>query len=275
MESGQGSSSAFVDPVSVTNRGGRGRVVLICDHASNRLPEEFGTLGLDAGDMERHIAWDPGAMPVATMMSKLLDAPLIASNVSRLVIDCNRPLDAPDLIPTVSESTEIPGNAGLDDDARRRRIAMSHVPFHGAIANVVGGRIAKGEETWLVSIHSFTPVYRKVKRRFEIGILHDEDDRISTPMIEALKQEGHGISRDDGGFKVEDNRPYSPADRVYYTLERHGTSRGLPCVMIEIRNNEIETEEQQQEWAERLARVLKGIVPGESGPTVDTSVESA
>ena len=60
-------------------------------------------------------------------------------------------------------------------------------------------------------------------------------------------------------FTVGENEPYSPADRVYFTLERHARSRGLPCAMIEIRNDEIADEAGQQQWADRLASVITGI----------------
>jgi predicted N-formylglutamate amidohydrolase len=244
------------DLVQVWNREGRGRVVIACDHASNRLLPEHGTLGLDAGEFERHIAWDPGALPVSLHLSKLLDAPVVAGGLSRLVIDCNRPFDAPDLIPEVSETTVIPGNAGLDAEARRKRIELAHKPFHDAIDDVLSRRLRHGMETWLISIHSFTPVYKDIPRPWQIGILHDDDERLSRPMIEAF-----GVS---GGIVVGDNQPYSPADRVYYTLERHARSRGLPCAMIEIRNDEIADAAGQRRWADRLAAVLAGIATVEN-----------
>ncbi|MGO4838739.1 N-formylglutamate amidohydrolase, partial [Rhizobiaceae sp. 2RAB30] len=130
------------ESVTVTNRGGRSPFVFVCDHASNMLPQEFGTLGLPAADLDRHIAWDPGAAPVSLRMAEALDAVLISSRVSRLVIDCNRPLDAPDLISAVSETTTVPGNQSLSDAARARRIALAYDPFHAAIEDVVSARLA-------------------------------------------------------------------------------------------------------------------------------------
>jgi predicted N-formylglutamate amidohydrolase len=232
----------------VTNAGGSSPVVFVCDHASNTIPPEFGTLGLAAGDLARHIAWDPGALPVAQLMASALDATLVESTVSRLVIDCNRPLDAPDLIASTSETTPIPGNAMLTETDRARRIALAYEPFHAAIESVVEGRLSAGRETWLVSVHSFTPVYRGVPRPWQIGILHDEDTRLAAPLIAALGAEG--------GLSVGVNQPYSPADRVYHTLEVHGRRRGLACAMIEIRNDEISEEAGQQRWGERLARIF-------------------
>lgn len=239
---------APVRTVEVVNRTGRGPVVLVCDHASNHIPASYNGLGLDPAEMTRHIAWDPGAMPVSASMSAALDAPLIAAAVSRLVADCNRPLDAPDLVAELSETTVIPGNRDLSPEALSERIALAHEPFHAAIEAMIDERIAAGLETWLVSVHSFTPIYRGVPRPWQIGIVHDDDERLSRSLLEGLKRQG---------LTVGDNQPYSPADRVYYTLERHARSRGLPCAMIEIRNDEIAGEDGQRQWAERLAGILR------------------
>ena len=243
--------SAGVNAVKVHNRDGASPFVLLCDHASNFIPAAYGTLGLDASELSRHIAWDPGALPVASMMAAALDAPLVQSCISRLVIDCNRPLDAPDLIWTVSESTVIPGNQNNDAADRATRIALAYTPFHDAIDALVSQRLARGQETWLVSVHSFTPVYNGIARPWHIGIIHDADERLSAPTIAALRQ--------IDGITVGVNEPYSPADRVYFTLEKHARSRGLPCAMIEIRNDEISGEAGQRKWAERLTGIFKSL----------------
>ena len=245
------------EPVRITRRGGGSPFVLLCDHASNWLPASFGTLGLAGSDMTRHIAWDPGALPVASLMAEALDAPLVESGVSRLVIDCNRPLDAHDLIPAVSETTEIPANAGLSPTEREERVALSWTPFHNAIETVVEERLSRRQPTVLVSIHSFTPVYRGKSRPWEIGIIHDDDRRVADPLVAAL--------REVPGLTVGVNEPYSPADRVYFTLERHARSRGLPCAMIEIRNDEIADAAGQGKWADLLGGMFSRLEPLLSG----------
>lgn len=241
--------------VRVTNPGGASPWVIVCDHASNFVPPQYGTLGLDSAELARHIAWDPGALAVAERMAARLDAALVQSLVSRLVVDCNRPFDAPDLIAAVSETTEIPANRDLSPEERARRIALAHKPFHDAIDDVIRARLRDGRPCRLVSVHSFTPVYRGVPRPWEIGIIHDDDVRVSRPLIAALSSLG--------GFKVGDNQPYSPADRVYYTLERHARSRGLPCVMIEIRNDEIDEQGGQSLWGDRLGEIFARLAQSE------------
>jgi len=253
MNTARSAAEEPFEAVRVSNRDGASPYLLVCDHASNFIPARFGTLGLENSELSRHIAWDPGALPVIRRMADALDATLVESCVSRLVIDCNRPLDAPDLISPVSETTVVPGNENLTEAQRQERIALSWQPFHDTIEEVVAERLMKGMETRLVSVHSFTPVYKGVSRPWHIGIIHDEDASLAAPMIERL--------RDVEGITVGINEPYSPADRVYFTLEQHGRSRGLACAMIEIRNDEIMEESGQRKWADLLTGIFAGLEP--------------
>lgn len=234
--------------VRITNPQGASRFVIACEHASNFIPPQFGALGLSNAERQMHIAWDPGALPVARRMAEILDAPLVESCVSRLVIDCNRPLDAPDLIPELSETTVIPGNRGLSPAERQARIAASWTPFHDALSGLIADRQAGGGQPALVTIHSYTPVWKGVPRPWHAGIIHDDDDRLALPLIAALQN----IS----GLCVGINEPYAPKDRVYFTLERHARPLGLECVMVEIRNDEIASPASQQKWAETLTKAL-------------------
>lgn len=247
----------IAEPFRVVNPEGSSPYVLICDHASNALPAHIPTLGLSEEDMQRHIAWDPGAVAVARRVSALLDATLVESTVSRLIVDCNRALDAPDLVCEVSETTAIPGNRGLSAAERAERIAFAWQPFHEALSRVIDGRLAQGRETSLVAIHSFTPVYKGIQRPWHIGILHDADVRLSEPLL--------GLFRGEAEIVVGDNEPYSPEDRVYFTLEKHGRSRGLACVMVELRNDLVAHEPGQARWATMLARHLDHAATAETG----------
>ncbi len=246
------------DAVGVENADGGGAFVIVCDHASNRFPPEYGFLELSPAEREAHIAWDPGALGVARHLSRHLDAPLVYGTVSRLVIDCNRALDAPNLIATVSETTSISGNAALSDAERRRRIAAIHEPFHRAIDDVVDRRIAAGRTTWLVAVHTFTPVYRGVSRPWQASVIFDRDRSLADIVIDGLRAEG---------VKVGVNEPYSPADRVYYTLSRHAEAKGLTPLMLEIRNDLVQTSRQEREWARRIAAILGGTARVSVGKT--------
>jgi predicted N-formylglutamate amidohydrolase len=60
----------------------------------------------------------------------------------------------------------------------------------------------------------------------------------------------------DPDLVIGDNEPYSGQDRFYYTLNRHGQAHGLPCLMIEIRNDLIKLQSDQTAWAKKLAPML-------------------
>jgi predicted N-formylglutamate amidohydrolase len=235
-------------PICEERADGSGPFVIVCDHASNRVPQEYGDLGLPQEALLTHIAWDPGALAVSRRLSVMLDAPLLWPDASRLIIDCNRDPAAPDLIVAESEGRAVPGNGLVDGKERARRLAAIHQPYHAAIEARLAWRAAAGLATALVAIHSFTPVYLGVPRPWQVGIVFDDDRRLADPVIDAL--------RTDPTLAVGINQPYSPADRVYYTLARHARPRGLPAVMIEIRNDGIADEAGQKAWAERLAPTI-------------------
>jgi predicted N-formylglutamate amidohydrolase len=234
--------------VVVENPEGAGPFVFLCDHASNRIPEDCAHFGFDQEVLATHIAWDPGALGVARHLSSSLDGPLVWPDVSRLVIDCNRSQDAASLIVVESEGRAVPANRGLSAEERARRLGMIHDPYHEAIEAILERRTAARQPTALVAIHSFTPVYFGKPRHWQIGIVFGDDRRLADLLIRELKT--------DPELTVGVNEPYSPADHVYYTVERHAVPQHLPAAMIEIRNDEIGDAAGQLRWAERLARSL-------------------
>lgn len=231
----------------VRNAEGAGRFLIVCEHASNVFPEEFGTLGLDAAACEAHIAWDPGALGVARHLSDLLDAPLVAATVSRLIYDCNRAPDAPGAIPDRSEVYDIPGNHGIGTDGRLARTEAVYLPFQAALTRQLARMLARGVRPVLVTVHSFTPVWFGVRREVELGIIHDADPCFAQALIAAAR---------DLPLRVALNEPYSSVDDVVHTLKLHATSHDLPHAMLEIRNDLIADRQSQEVMAESLAPTL-------------------
>ncbi|MEP7241903.1 MAG: N-formylglutamate amidohydrolase [Devosia sp.] len=238
----------LVAPVRTVNAQGKSPFVLVCDHASNRIPPAYANLGLSAADRLRHVAWDPGALAVSLRLTELLDAPLLHATASRLVIDCNRHLDSPTAIAELSEITAIPGNIGISAADRAERTARYHAPFHEAIDRLLAQRQAAGRDSILVCMHSFTPVYLGVKRPWPIGILPPPGERFSAALFEALAGELPGMAL---GW----NQPYAGGKGVSYTVDRHG--EGRDATMIEIRHDEILEPNGVALWADRLARCLE------------------
>jgi predicted N-formylglutamate amidohydrolase len=238
-------------PVLEKNTAGRSPFLLTSDHYGRLLPKALGDLGLPASELTRHIAWDIGIAGVADALSDHLDAHLIAQRYSRLVIDCNRPPDVASSIPTSSEATTIPGNEGLSPIEKEKRRREIFDPYHARIDAVIDGRTHDARPTVLVSLHSFTPEYSGVARPWHIGTLYHRDTRLPPLLLAALRAEGDLV--------VGDNEPYAVSEITDYTIPVHGEARGLVNSGIEIRQDLIADRSGQQQWAERLARILRGI----------------
>lgn len=228
----------------ILRRGGASRFVFLCDHASNHVPAELGGLGVAVEELERHIGFDIGAAGVTEVLSEYFDAPAILCGVSRLVIDCNRQLDAHDLIPEVSDGTVIPGNLGLDAAARSARIERWFRPYHDAVEAVLVER----EGSVVVSIHSMTPTLRGVARPWQIALSSYVDRSLAEPVLAALRAPGDVV--------VGDNQPYDLDPAVDYSVPYHAMRRGLPHVQVEFRQDEVADADSQRRWALRFAAAL-------------------
>jgi predicted N-formylglutamate amidohydrolase len=238
-------------PVFEQNAGARPPFLFTSDHYGRLIPKRLGDLGLPESELVRHIAWDIGIAAVAERLSNMLGAHLIAQRYSRLVIDCNRMPRAASSIPLLSEATTIPGNEGLSrEDAELRRHAIFD-PYHHRIDEVIDQRLAEKRPTILVSLHSFTPVYAGMARPWHIGTLYNRDKILPPLLLQALRAEGDLV--------VGDNEPYAVRDETDYTIPVHGEARGLTNSGIEIRQDLITDRSGQQQWAERLARILGEI----------------
>ncbi|WP_299924467.1 N-formylglutamate amidohydrolase [uncultured Pelagimonas sp.] len=230
---------------AVYGQPGQGGFVLVCEHASSFIPPNADGLGLSAAAKLSHAAWDIGALDMAKRLSVRLKSPLIAGEISRLVYDCNRPLEAPDCIPARSEIYDVPGNKDLSAASRQSRFDHIHTPFHDTVTRVLDAAVG---EVILVTIHSFTPVYNDLPRVTELGYLSHSDDRLARA---CLTQE-----QERGRMKAALDEPYSATDGVTYSLQKHGEARGLLNVMIEVRNDLIDTPHKAQAMGDHLAATL-------------------
>lgn len=219
------------------------------DHASARIPRRLEELGLPPSQLQRHIAWDIGALAVAQDVAETLDAPLVAQNYSRLVIDCNRDPRIATSIPTVSESTQIPGNEGLTDAHKLARRRAIFDPYHERISALLDERAAAGRPTILVAQHSMTDIFKGVRREMHAAVLYNRDRRFAELVLEGLRREP--------SLTIGDNQPYFVSDETDYTIPRHGEARALPHVEIEIRQDLLLTAAGQRQWAARITRVLQ------------------
>ena len=241
----------------ILNPGGASPYVFNCDHASRRIPERYRQLGLDDAVLGRHIAWDIGAADVTRRLSAHLDAVAVLSGFSRLLIDCNRQTDHPTSIPSVSDGVTIPGNTGIAAGDREARIERYFQPYHRALDGVLdkalegaaGGRAAGVPA--LVSVHSFTPIMVGYERPWHIGILWNRDPRLATALLAHLR-----VNTD---LVVGENEPYSGRDMAGFSIHHHGGGRGIPHLLIELRQDLIDTHHGAEVWAHRLGLALAAL----------------
>jgi predicted N-formylglutamate amidohydrolase len=246
-------------PFLEVGRQGKSNFVIVVDHASRRIPRRLKDLGLPESELRRHIGWDIGALGVARQVAAALDAPLLAQNYSRLVIDCNRDPKVPSSIPLQSEASEIPGNVGLSEAEITARRVEIFDPYHGQVRALLDERAAAGRPTILVAQHSMTNIYHGVTRPMHAAVLYNRDRRFAGLMLDMLRREA--------GLVVADNEPYFVSDDTDYTIPRHGEARGLPHVEIEIRQDLVSDEAGQTEWARRISQALQNAeqaLPGVS-----------
>ncbi|UAJ11159.1 N-formylglutamate amidohydrolase [Glacieibacterium megasporae] len=236
------------DAAAVVNPSGRSSFLLIGDHAGRVVPNALANLGLGDAELSRHIGWDIGIAELGQRLAAALDAVFIRQVYSRLVIDCNRDPGAADAIPAVSDGTTVPGNAALTAAARAARVAAIHTPYHAVIAAELERRIAGGQPTQLVALHSFTPEMRGFARPWHCGVLHNgANDALAKAMLT--------VFRADRALVVGDNDPYA-MDNIDYTIPRHAFAAGLPYVEIEIRQDLLASRAGIDEWSARLTAML-------------------
>lgn len=225
-------------------------LLLLCDHARNTVPEEYGDLGVPASQFERHIGYDIGARAVTLELARRLNVPACLSTFSRLLIDPNRGEDDPTLIMRLSDGAVVPGNAKVDAVERKRRIELFHQPYHYLIDTTLDRMIAAGPAPVIISIHSFTPVWRGVPRPWHVTVLWDSDPRAVAPMLSGLRAQNDLV--------VGDNEPYDGALKND-TMYRHATRRGLAQALLEVRQDLIADQAGALEWADRLQPILKDL----------------
>ena len=239
------------DPFELINPEGRSELVLLCDHASNRVPACLNNLGISDEQLASHIGWDPGAALLARALAACLDAPLLLSNYSRLVIDCNRHPTAAASIPETSDGTVIPGNAALSAKDTQLRRSSLFDPYHDAIRRLLDARNTRA--TRVLSIHSFTPSLAGFERPWSVGVCYRLDANRAAPDATWAAQWLAAL-RATLTESVGDNQPYAIEQHTDYTLPMHGEARQLPGIMLEIRQDKLQDQDGVQRWSELIAR---------------------
>ena len=253
MEAAEAGLLAVVEPAvyEIFNPEASAPLLLICDHASNFIPRSLASLGLHETQLARHIAYDIGIAEVTRQLARRLDATAMLSGFSRLIVDPNRDPEDPTQIAQIGDGAVVPGNRNLNPAARRARLETFFEPYHEAIEARLDALEAHGSAPAVISVHSFTPVMRGFERPWQVCALWNRDPRLPLPFMDKLRALG---------FTVGDNEPYSGRDRHGYSMHRHPEPRGLANLLIEIRQDQIDTHHGAADWAETLAGVLAEIL---------------
>jgi predicted N-formylglutamate amidohydrolase len=224
----------------------------LCDHASHRIPRGLDRLGLPQDLIETHIGWDIGAAKLARQLAANFAAPLVLTGYSRLVIDCNRPHVSGGSIPMVTAGIEVPGNLAISAAAQQQRQDIFFHPYHNAITGMLDRRLALRQPTAIFSMHSFTPDYPGETRPWHVDFAYNRDRRLAGLLLDHF---------DVPGVTVGDNLPYQVEDDSDYSIPHHGEQRGLPHVLMEIRQDTLATDAGIALWAERLTDLFRRLMP--------------
>jgi predicted N-formylglutamate amidohydrolase len=225
-------------------------MVILADHAMNRLPTAYGSLGLPPNAFQRHIAYDIGIEALTRKLALMLGAPAVLGCFSRLLIDPNRGEDDPTLIMKISDGAIIPGNHPISQSEWDHRLETYHRPYHRAVERTIAKAGARGRAPLVLSLHSFTPFWKQFARPWHAAVLWDSDDRAVTPLLDLL--------RAPGDIVVGDNEPYDGALKND-TMYRHCMMSGVPHALLEVRQDMIGDEAGIAAWAERLAPIFKTL----------------
>ena len=240
-------------PYAVLNEDGAAAALVVCDHASRAIPRALNRLGLPELATWQHVAWDIGAGELARGLAGMLNAPAVLAGYSRLVVDCNRRPEDPDAFRERSGGWDVPGNIGLDEAARRVRLACCIDPYHESIAAMLAELRARGPAPLLISVHSFTPVLDERARPWHVGVLWERDEQTASRVLAGLR----GVE----GLVVGDNQPYSGKHPADYTIDHHAEAAGLPHVGIEVRQDQFESAAGTERWVRILGGVLRAVLP--------------
>ena len=239
-------------PFSVFNEQGQAPLLLLCDHASKAVPQALGDLGLPASELARHIGWDIGGLDAAIELAKALDAPLVSSGFSRLVIDCNRWPGGEGSTPEISDETVVPANKDLTREQVDARAEACFWPYHREVDRLLDEMTEGGRTVCLLVMHSFTPVMKGFVRPWHVGVLWNDDPRLPEPLLEELRR--------DPSLVVGDNEPYSARDAIEYTLTAHARARKLPYCSVEVRQDLLSTPSDARAWGARLATPIRAAL---------------
>ncbi|NIA27068.1 MAG: N-formylglutamate amidohydrolase [Desulfobulbaceae bacterium] len=248
-------SASEPSPFHVLNPLAEAPILLVCDHASCRIPEVLGDMGLDPFARRCHLAIDIGAGNLVARLADSLGVTAVIAQYSRLVVDCNRQLMDPGAFLEYGDGILVPGNRNLKQADKDARADAIYWPYHEAIDKQIQRLRALGPPPAFISIHSFTPVLNGISRAVEMGVLWDKDERLADIFIEEFRA---------AGYLTGDNEPYSGKAPQDFTIDHHAEEIELPHVGVEVRQDLIDDVAGVDEIAPIMHQIIEAI-PGRIG----------
>lgn len=201
------------------------RFVVTCEHGGNRIPRLYRHLFLASrARLESHLGYDPGALSMARTLAIALEAPLVFSTVSRLVVDLNRSMGHPRLFS--------PETASASAELRRLILATHYRPYRATVERLVAEAVACRGRAIHVSSHSFTPELDGVERTADVGLLYDPARDTESALCARWKILLTGRSTD---LRVRRNYPYKgTGDGLTSYLRRRFSDGAYAGIELEV-----------------------------------------
>ncbi len=238
---------------SVTNPDANTPCLITCEHASNFIPDVYNQLGLSADLLNEHIAWDRGAGKLSDFLAQKLGCTAVLCQYSRLLIDCNRPLNAPSSILEISEHHPIPGNQAISSEEKQLRAEHIFTPFHHTIESQINRLKSHFSQFPMIGIHSFSPTFHGQVRPWKFSVMWKHKTPFVQGVIEHFEQ--HELAP-----WVGFNKPYSAKEIAAHTTEYHADRNQLPNLIFEVRQDLLESDRDIQYWGEQIYQALEAVI---------------
>jgi len=203
------------------------KILLTCEHASNRLPRPYNWSVDDQWVKTTHWAYDIGAFEFAKELAQELGVVLVSAQFSRLLVDPNRPLASETLFRQDADGKRLDINRHMTKSDRNWRIWHYYLPFHQTLGEVA----RKIDPRLILSIHSFNPSYEGSQRDFDLGVLCTTEDHLAAEISQGFEAKG---------YKSRINMPWSGKEGFMYSadsLKVSGTPGSRRAIMVEMRND--------------------------------------
>lgn len=173
-------------------------LVLSAEHAGRDLPRRWAALFAGSESLlSSHRGHDIGSLELAEALRRETGAPLFATTITRLLVDCNRSVGAKGLF---SELTR-----RLPESERRLILERFHGPHRRAVEAGVEETLNSQGTVLHVGVHSFTPVWKGRTRDVDVGLLFDPRRPREAELARRWRSE---LARLEPGLLIRLNRPY-------------------------------------------------------------------